>query len=178
MTFSLCAAKCEPTCTAFTLRVKMSFIRSTLGIGNLLGPRSRLIGQTCRRNMCNKLPEVKPETPSVPAPVHERAGFRVPGHVPSDFDKKILLWAGRFKSREQIPATISFEMLDAARNKVRVKVCYLMMALTIVGCLTMVILGKQAAKRHESLTSMNLEKKARWREEMLREKEALAEKAQ
>lgn len=156
----------------------MSFIRSTLRIGNLLGPRSRLISQTCSRNMCNKLQETKPEPPSVPAPLQADRGFRVPGHQPSNWDKKVLLWSGRFKSPEQIPETISFEMLDAARNKVRVKVCYIMMALTMVACLIMVVTGKQAAKRHESLTSMNLEKKARWREEMQREKEAIAEKAQ
>lgn len=156
----------------------MSFIRSTFGFGNLIGPRSRLFRQTCTRNMCNKPQEVKPEPPSAPAPVHDRGGFRVPGHIPSNIDKKVLVWAGRFKSPEQIPETITFEMLDAARNKLRVKVCYLMMAFTLGACLVMVVLGKQAAKRHESLTSMNLEKKARWREELQREKEALAEKAQ
>lgn len=88
------------------------------------------------------------------------------------------MWAGRFKSADQIPETISFEMLDAARNKVRVKVCYIMIALTIGACLMMVVSGKQAAKRHESLTNMNLEKKARWREEMEREKEAMVAKTQ
>lgn len=39
----------------------------------------------------------------------------------------------------------------------------------------------QAAGRHESLTSVNMEKKARWKEELQREKEAalaLSEKAQ
>ncbi|CAH6792306.1 Fam162a [Phodopus roborovskii] len=56
-------------------------------------------------------------------------------------------------------------MLDAAKNRIRVKVSYLMIALTVVGCIYMVIEGKKAAKRHESLTSLNLEKKARLREE-------------
>lgn len=36
-----------------------------------------------------------------------------------------------------------YEMLDAARNKVRVKVAYLMMGVTILACLSMVYLGKQ-----------------------------------
>ena len=36
-----------------------------------------------------------------------------------------------------------FEMIDAARNRVRVKVCYVMMAMTIISCLGMVYLGKQ-----------------------------------
>ena len=36
-----------------------------------------------------------------------------------------------------------FEMLDAARNKMRVKVAYVMMAATIAACLVMVFLGKR-----------------------------------
>lgn len=36
-----------------------------------------------------------------------------------------------------------YEMLDAARNKIRVKVAYLMMGVTILACLVMVYWGKQ-----------------------------------
>lgn len=36
-------------------------------------------------------------------------------------------------------------MIDAARNKIRVKACYLMMAATISACLMMVILGKRVS---------------------------------
>lgn len=39
--------------------------------------------------------------------------------------------------------TSRFEMIDAARNKLRVKACYVMIVLTVVGCIGMVILGKQ-----------------------------------
>uniref|UniRef100_A0A8C4UE36 Family with sequence similarity 162 member A n=1 Tax=Falco tinnunculus TaxID=100819 RepID=A0A8C4UE36_FALTI len=52
----------------------------------------------------------------------------------------------------------------AAKTTLRVKCSYVMIALTILGCIVMVIRGKQAVKRHESLLSMNLEKKAQWRE--------------
>ncbi len=38
-----------------------------------------------------------------------------------------------------------FEMIDAARNKVRVKACYVMMATTIGACLLMVFLGKRVS---------------------------------
>ncbi|MXQ90336.1 hypothetical protein E5288_WYG011174 [Bos mutus] len=60
---------------------------------------------------------------------------------------------------------VRFEMLDAAKNKVRVKISYVMIALTVAGCVLMVIEGKKAARRNETLTSLNLEKKARLREE-------------
>lgn len=34
-------------------------------------------------------------------------------------------------------------MLDAAKNKVRVKISYVMIALTVAGCILMVIEGKK-----------------------------------
>lgn len=100
-----------------------------------------------------------------PKPPSQTYSHRVPLHKPTDWERKILIWAGRFKKEEEIPETISFEMLDAAKNKLRVKISYVMIALTVAGCILMVIEGKQAVKRHESLTSLNLEKKARLREE-------------
>ncbi|XP_037009697.2 protein FAM162A [Artibeus jamaicensis] len=100
-----------------------------------------------------------------PKPPSHTYTHRVPLHKPTHWERKILIWAGRFKKEEDIPETISFEMLDAAKNKVRVKISYIMMALTVAGCILMVIEGKKAARRHESLTSLNLEKKARLREE-------------
>ncbi|XP_068402735.1 protein FAM162A [Eschrichtius robustus] len=107
---------------------------------------------------CNK-PQESPKPPT------HTYGHRVPLHKPTDWEKKILIWSGRFKKEDEIPETVSFEMLDAAKNKVRVKVSYVMIALTVAGCVLMVIEGKKAAKRNESLTSLNLEKKARLREE-------------
>ncbi|XP_030253830.1 protein FAM162B [Sparus aurata] len=165
----------------------MNFVRSRLSIGNFIGQRCRQVTETwSHRGMCNKPQEVKaePPPPLTTAPAQAtRAGFRVPGYKPSEMDRRILIWSGRFKTADQIPEFVSFEMIDAARNKVRVKVCYVMMAATIGACLVMVIMGKRAAGRHESLTKQNMEKKARWREELERdklEKEAvtLSEKAQ
>lgn len=91
--------------------------------------------------------------------------FKVPGHRPSDFDKKILLWSGRFKKQSDIPEFVSPEMLMAAKSKLRVKFAYIMILLTIVGCIAMVISGKRAAGRQETVTRMNLERKARLRAE-------------
>uniref|UniRef100_A0A803Y556 Family with sequence similarity 162 member B n=1 Tax=Meleagris gallopavo TaxID=9103 RepID=A0A803Y556_MELGA len=57
------------------------------------------------------------------------------------------------------------EMLDRARNKARVKACYIMIGLSIVACFTVIASAKKAAARHESLTSWNLAKKEKWRKE-------------
>ncbi|XP_060092822.1 protein FAM162A [Heteronotia binoei] len=108
----------------------------------------------------------KPQDSSAPKPSSESSGpFKVPGYKPNNWDKKILVWTGRFKKAEDIPEIMSFEVVDAARTKVRVRMSYLMIALTIIGCVGMVISGKQAVARNETLTSLNLEKKARLREE-------------
>ncbi|XP_054431193.1 protein FAM162A [Pteronotus mesoamericanus] len=107
---------------------------------------------------CTK-PQESPKAPS------HTYSHRVPLHKPTDWERKILIWSGRFKKEDEIPETVSFEMLDAAKNKIRVKISYVMIALTVAGCVLMVIEGKKAARRHESLTSLNLEKKARLREE-------------
>ncbi|XP_021262064.1 protein FAM162B-like isoform X2 [Numida meleagris] len=97
---------------------------------------------------------------------------------PTDFDKKVLVWAGRFKKEEDIPEYITSEVLDAARNAVRIKVCYIMIALTLLGCLAMVITGKEAAKKDHTLLRVNEEKKAKWRAEAEKDEEAAAVRAQ
>ncbi|KAF7669292.1 hypothetical protein LDENG_00203190 [Lucifuga dentata] len=153
----------------------MNFVRSRVTIGNLMGQwRRQITHAQSRRNMCSKPQETKAE-PKPAAPAHApRVGFKIPGYRPSEMDKKILLWSGRFKTADQIPELVSFEMIDAARNKMRVKACYVMMAATIGACLVMAFLGKQAAGRHESLTGQNMEKKVRWTEELQKEREAAA----
>ncbi|XP_056343405.1 protein FAM162B [Oenanthe melanoleuca] len=95
----------------------------------------------------------------------EQAHRVVASYKPSKFDKKILLWTGRFKTEEEIPLRIPPEMLDKARNKARVKACYIMIGLSIIACFAVIASAKKAAARHESLTSLNLAKKAKWREE-------------
>ncbi|NXU37000.1 F162A protein, partial [Drymodes brunneopygia] len=94
-----------------------------------------------------------------------RSASGVPGYKPTEWERRFLLWAGHFKRPEDIPDSVSLETVRAAKTTLRVKFSYVMMALTIVGCITMVIRGKQAMKRHESLTAMNLEKKAQWKAE-------------
>ncbi|XP_034415730.1 protein FAM162B [Cyclopterus lumpus] len=160
----------------------MNLVRARLSIGNFIGQRCRQVTETwSHRGMCSKPQEAKAEPLHAAPAAAPRAGFKLPGYRPSNLDKKMLVWSGRFKTADQIPDLVSFETIDAARNKVRVKACYVIMATIIGACLLMVFQGKKAVGRHESLTSQNLEKKARWREELQREKEAaiaLSEKAQ
>ncbi|XP_059824418.1 protein FAM162B-like isoform X2 [Hypanus sabinus] len=125
--------------------------------------------QSGRRCSGNPKESGKPERNGAVAVRKGRPAFKLPGHKPSNFDKKFLIWTGRFRREEDIPALVSIEMIHAARNKMRVKACYLMVVMTIVACIGMVISGKNAARRHESLTAINMAKKAKWRENMQEE---------
>ncbi|KAG2456539.1 protein FAM162B [Polypterus senegalus] len=106
--------------------------------------------------------------------ISDQSLFKVPGYKPTEMDKRVLVWAGRFKSKSDVPEMVSFEMINAARNRVRIKGCYIMIFLTIMSCIGMTILGKQAVDRHESLSALNMEKKARWREEAEKEQDSPA----
>ncbi|XP_075690504.1 protein FAM162B-like [Rhinoderma darwinii] len=85
---------------------------------------------------------------------------------PTDFDKKVLMWAGRFKKKEDIPEFVSWEVISAARSNFRIKVCMGMILFTVVGCILMVRSGKKAQQEDNTLLQKNIEKKAKWREEV------------
>ncbi|KAM4019191.1 protein FAM162A-like [Anomaloglossus baeobatrachus] len=88
---------------------------------------------------------------------------------PTDFDKRVLVWAGRYKNKEEIPEYVSWEVISAASSKVRIKVCMAMILFTIVGCIFMVRSGKKALQEDHTLLHRNIEKKAKWREEAKQE---------
>ncbi|XP_010565824.1 PREDICTED: protein FAM162A isoform X1 [Haliaeetus leucocephalus] len=87
---------------------------------------------------------IKPQEQSQLQP-RSRSPLRVPGHKPTDWEKRFLLWAGHFKKPEDIPETVSIETIRAAKTTLRVKISYVMIALTILGCIVMVIKGKQVS---------------------------------
>lgn len=67
--------------------------------------------------------------------------FQEPGHITKQISSGLVCYR--------------MEMIEAARNKVRVKVCYLMILVTIMGCLVMAVLGKQVGQRtsgHDGMT--------------------------
>uniref|UniRef100_A0A8D0LAQ7 Family with sequence similarity 162 member B n=1 Tax=Sphenodon punctatus TaxID=8508 RepID=A0A8D0LAQ7_SPHPU len=92
---------------------------------------------------------------------HTEKMHKVPGgRRPSSFDKKILLWTGRFKTEKDIPLNIMPEMLNAARNKARIKTCYIMIVATVIACFIIITLSKRVG-----MVSSRLSLKAARREE-------------
>ncbi|RZF42771.1 hypothetical protein LSTR_LSTR013360 [Laodelphax striatellus] len=91
---------------------------------------------------------------------------------PSDFEKKMLVWGGRYKSVEDVPKKVMFEELYHAKNKCRIKAANIMIVATIIGCLVAIYLGKQARARGETVQKMNLD----WHKEINRRMDEEEEK--
>ncbi|XP_055499420.1 protein FAM162A-like [Leucoraja erinacea] len=123
-------------------------------------------------------PAPAPASTPAPAARDECSPYRLQGRIPSAYDRKVLLWVGRFKRDQDIPEIVSIEMLHAARNKIRVQICYLMIALSVGACVVMVVSGKKAFKQRENLTKWNLEKKAKLKEQYMLEHGTVADKTQ
>nr|AAG44569.1 DC16 [Homo sapiens] len=69
------------------------------------------------------------------------------------------------QKEDEIPETVSLEMLDAAKNKMRVKISYLMIALTVVGCIFHWLLRARSLPKDRDFNQLGpLEKKARLKE--------------
>uniref|UniRef100_UPI00358EB904 protein FAM162A-like isoform X2 n=1 Tax=Myxine glutinosa TaxID=7769 RepID=UPI00358EB904 len=69
----------------------------------------------------------------------------LPYRRPTLLDKRILLWARRHKTFDDIPEVVSFQMINTAKNRLRVKIAYIMIIFTIVGCFIMITSGKKIA---------------------------------
>ncbi|XP_067010896.2 UPF0389 protein GA21628 [Anabrus simplex] len=83
-------------------------------------------------------------------------------HKVDNLEKRFLVWSGKYKRMEDVPPTVSQETMEKARNKARIKISNYMMVGTILACVIFVYSGKQAAKRGESVTKMNLD----WHQEV------------
>uniref|UniRef100_UPI00358FE00F protein FAM162A-like n=1 Tax=Myxine glutinosa TaxID=7769 RepID=UPI00358FE00F len=122
-------------------------------------PTGRLLlaGRSSSRTLCHQS--------DVPVDkVASKPGF-TRKHHPSNFDRFILVWAKKYRSREEVPLTVSAKELDSARESARIRTCYIMIALTLAGCLVMAISGKKAAREKKSLSNRNLEQRAKLKAE-------------
>ncbi|KAH8373395.1 hypothetical protein KR009_005478 [Drosophila setifemur] len=81
----------------------------------------------------------------------------IKNHEPNNLERKMLVWSGKYKSQADVPNFVSQDVMERCRNKIRIRLANIMIGLTAIGCLIMVYSGKQAAKRGESVSKMNLE---------------------
>ncbi|XP_063791754.1 protein FAM162A-like [Pseudophryne corroboree] len=124
-----------------------------------------------RRPYCQNISDMKPKVAANETFTGHNV-YRNPKR-PTDFDKRVLVWSGRFKKEEDIPEIVSWETISAARSNVRIKVCMLMILFTVTGCVFMVWSGKKALKEENTLKQINAEKKAKWKEEAMQQSASL-----
>lgn len=78
-------------------------------------------------------------------------------HKVDNLEKKFLVWTGKYKSVAEVPAFVPQSTMERARNRMRIKIANYMMVATLVGCIIMAYLGKQDAKKGNTLVKQNLE---------------------
>lgn len=106
---------------------------------------------------------VEPKQPPKPAAAssaqdaHSAANVGSRTHKPNNLEKRLLVFTKKYKSVDDIPAYINQDVMERCRNQVRIKMANYMMLATVIGCIIMVISGKQAQERGDTVQKMNLD---------------------
>ncbi|KAK7075031.1 hypothetical protein SK128_006630 [Halocaridina rubra] len=82
---------------------------------------------------------------------------RLTHHRVNMIEKYLLVWGGKYKNVAEVPSFVSQDTMERARNKARIKINIMMGVATAIACLFMIISGKRAQERGESVTKINLE---------------------
>uniref|UniRef100_A0A1L8DUT2 Protein with signal anchor n=1 Tax=Nyssomyia neivai TaxID=330878 RepID=A0A1L8DUT2_9DIPT len=76
-------------------------------------------------------------------------------YKPDNFERRLLVWAKKYKSIEDVPNYVSREEMEKSRSKARIRISNYMIVATLVGCIIMVYSGKQAAERGDTVSKIN-----------------------
>lgn len=111
---------------------------------------------------CSSSSSVQPkEPPKAPTPTAGNTANDINvssrTHRPNDFEKRLLVFTKKYKTTEEIPQYINQDVMERCRNQVRIKIANYMMLATAIGCIIMVISGKKAQERGDSVQKMNLD---------------------
>ncbi|KAG5681754.1 hypothetical protein PVAND_011163 [Polypedilum vanderplanki] len=109
--------------------------------------------RTNARNFCN---QAKQQPTTTTASTDNNNNPMSKGTYKVDnFEKKLLVWFGKYKNADEIPGYVSQEVVDRARNRFRIRVANIMMILTLIGCGIMIVSGRNAAERGDSVLKSN-----------------------
>uniref|UniRef100_A0A336JZR8 CSON014439 protein n=1 Tax=Culicoides sonorensis TaxID=179676 RepID=A0A336JZR8_CULSO len=127
-----------------------SIIKLCSSLSSRYNPRLIVSRFTVQPRLCSS---VKPSSGPSSSSDHDLKA----SHKVDNFERKILVWTGKYKSVDEVPKMVSQDTMERARNRMRIKIANYMMAATVVGCLIMVYSGKKAAERGESVSKQNLD---------------------
>jgi hypothetical protein len=100
---------------------------------------------------------LRPQSSNVFAIRNDHSKLDSASHKVNNLEKRFLVWTGKYKSVDEVPNFVQQNVVERARNRMRIRIANYMMAATAVGCLVMVYLGKKAAQRGESVSKQNIE---------------------
>lgn len=104
----------------------------------------------------------KIETKSNPDPV-QNLGPQM--YAPTNIDKRMLVWVKRYPSMTEVPSQVTLDCMLQARSKVRVRVCNIMMVVSLIGFLVAAISGKREVASGNTLFKRNQD----WQENLRKE---------
>jgi len=97
--------------------------------------------------------------------VHRSSNLGANAYKVNNLEKRFLVWTGKYKSVEEVPALVASEVVEKARNRMRIRVANIMIVMTLAACLVVSISGKRAHQRGESVQKENEEFHRKYREE-------------
>ncbi|EAT46495.1 AAEL002350-PA [Aedes aegypti] len=107
---------------------------------------------------CSSSSSVQPkEPPKTPTSPTQDINVSSRTHRPNDFEKRLLVFTKKYKTTDEIPQYINQDVMERCRNQVRIKIANYMMLATAIGCIIMIISGKKAQERGDSVQKMNLD---------------------
>ncbi|XP_043264385.1 UPF0389 protein CG9231 [Colletes gigas] len=125
-------------------------------------PRSSQLHSTSTSR--NKSPSLSNQTPkpndqSSKPKNQESSEFQVHSHMhtPTAMDKKILVWVKRYSSIDEIPNQVTYDCIQRAHTKARIRVCNYLIVFALFGFIVSVWNGKRdiASGRHIISDKMN-----------------------
>lgn len=69
-------------------------------------------------------------------------------HKPTNMDKTILFWAGKYKSKEEIPEMVKLSQMDAARDKMRMLTSLWILIGALLSCLFIIYMGSKRYNKY------------------------------
>lgn len=78
-------------------------------------------------------------------------------HKVDNLEKRFLVWTGKYKTIAEVPNFVGQNVMERARNRMRIRIANYMMLATALGCCLMVYLGKSDKAKGDSIVKRNLE---------------------
>ncbi|KAL1381576.1 hypothetical protein pipiens_013362 [Culex pipiens pipiens] len=145
----------------------MSFIStSSCSLARLAGRQLRA-GGLLQSRASSSVEPTKEAPPKSPAAAASGAAANIGArtHAPNNFEKRLLVF------------TKNQDVMERCRNQVRIKIANYMMLATAIGCVIMIMSGKRAQKRGETVQKMNLDWHKEYNEKAKQEDAATAASA-